>query len=362
MFMLGTALLSMFVSDAAVVAMMMPIAISIYEYVNKVTGKTGTNPYPALGSFLALGVLYAATAGGVGSIAGLPANAVEVSLLESLTDRVIGWFDWMMVGVPLFILLLASFFALLRYFFPPEILNVPGGQEFIKSETQKLGKMSRGEVNVLIVFVVMITLVILPSVASLVLNRDHPVVEYLRAALPIWVVPPLVLTLLFLLPVNFRKGEGTLVWRDLKEHASWNVIFLVTGAVGMIAALTRFGFMEFVQGMMSNFALGTVTLPVISSVVTAISTNIVSGTAAATLFGSVFIPVANQIGLNPASIAILIANVSVGIVFPWAGATAATAFAAGYIELKSMIKVGIVATILMVLISVGIALLFAPIL
>ena len=199
----------------------------------------------------------------------------------------------MMVGVPLFLIEIVCFYGLLRYFFPPEVSTIPGGQEFIRGEIQKLGKMSRGEVNVLIVFAIMLFLFTMPAVVTLVVGGGHPVAQYLRGAVPIWVVPPLVLILLFLLPVNFEKGEGTLVWRDVAEHANWNIIFLVTGAVGMTEALAEFGFMEFIQGALEGFSLGSVTLPVVAAVVTAISTNIVSGTAAATLFASIFIPVAD---------------------------------------------------------------------
>ena len=361
MFMLSTGILSMFASDAAVAAMMIPIAISLYAYVSQVTGATESKGRSALASFLVLGVVYASQAGGVGSIAGLPANAVVVSLVDNLTDRSIGWFNWMMVGVPLFLIEIVCFYGLLRYFFPPEVSTIPGGQEFIRGEIQKLGKMSRGEVNVLIVFMIMLFLFTMPAVVTLVVGGGHPVAQYLRGAVPIWVVPPLVLILLFLLPVNFEKGEGTLVWRDVAEHASWNIIFLVTGAVGMTEALAEFGFMEFVQGVLTDFSLGSVTLPVVAAVVTAISTNIVSGTAAATLFASIFIPVADQLGVNPATIGMLIANASVGILFPWSGALAATAFASGHVDLKEMIKVGLVATVLIVFITLAINLLFAPI-
>ncbi|MDA2935046.1 anion permease, partial [Acidobacteria bacterium AH-259-D05] len=118
MLMLATGILSMFVSDAAVAAMMIPIGMSLYGYVSKVTGGTESSSRSALASFLALGVVYASQAGGVGSIAGLPANAVVVGLVDSLTGRVIGWFEWMMVGVPLFLIEITCFYALLRYLFP----------------------------------------------------------------------------------------------------------------------------------------------------------------------------------------------------------------------------------------------------
>jgi sodium-dependent dicarboxylate transporter 2/3/5 len=76
MYMLVAALMSWFIADAGVVAMMMPIGMSLYAYISKVGD---INPAPGersrLASFLALGTLYGAVAGGVGTIAGGPHNA-----------------------------------------------------------------------------------------------------------------------------------------------------------------------------------------------------------------------------------------------------------------------------------------------
>jgi di/tricarboxylate transporter len=70
----------------------------------------------------------------------------------------------------------------------------------------------------------------------------------------------------------------------------------------------------------------------------------ISGTAAATLYCGIFIPAAAQIGYNPTSMAILIANVAIGVALPWAGATSASAFAGGEVDMRRMVRVGAVAT------------------
>jgi di/tricarboxylate transporter len=90
------------------------------------------------------------------------------------------------------------------------------------------------------------------------------------------------------------------------------------------------------------------------------TTDMMSGVAATALYCNIFIPAAVELGFNPASIAILIANVALGLVFPWAGATAATAFAVGDIAMGRMIRVGIVATALFVGIVATIHLLLSP--
>ncbi len=60
--------------------------------------------------------------------------------------------------------------------------------------------------------------------------------------------------------------------------------------------------------------------------------------------------------------AILITNLAVGIMFPWAGASAGTAFASGYLDMREMVKVGVVATLLLMILAPLIHLLIAPIL
>ena len=98
MYMLVAALISMFIADVGVVGMMMPIGMSLFAYISGVTGiAPEAGKKSRLASFLALGTLYGAVAGGVATIAGLPHNAIGVSLAESLADTYIGWFRWMKV-------------------------------------------------------------------------------------------------------------------------------------------------------------------------------------------------------------------------------------------------------------------------
>ncbi len=152
------------------------------------------------------------------------------------------------------------------------------------------------------------------------------------------------------------------MWRDMTEHAPWNIIFLCTGAVGMADALTEFGVLEFLKELVAGLGIGASGLPFLAAGSVVVGTNLFSGTAAAALFCSIFIPAAADLGLNPASMAILITNLAVGIMFPWAGASAGTAFASGFLDMREMVKVGAVATLLLMILAPLVHLLIAPIL
>jgi di/tricarboxylate transporter len=131
-------------------------------------------------------------------------------------------------------------------------------------------------------------------------------------------------------------------------------------AIGIADALGRFGFMEFMRGNLSAVPMSAAVLPYATGAVVAFLTNVLSGLAATALLANIFIPLAADVGFNPASIAMLVPNVAIGIMFPWSGATAGTAFASGYIELRDMIRVGFFATLVLVIVAGTVHLLFAP--
>jgi di/tricarboxylate transporter len=192
------------------------------------------------------------------------------------------------------------------------------------------------------------------------LGGGHSLVAWLERALPVWVVPPIAMFLLFTIPATGAPGGTLLSWKDAEQQTPWNTMLLVVSGVAMTEALSQFGFVDLMGGVIGGLGLSATALPYIAALFVATTTDMISGTAATALYANIFIPAAVQLGFNPASIAILIANVALGLVFPWAGATAATAFAAGDIEMGRMIRIGIVATAVFAGITATIHLLLSP--
>jgi sodium-dependent dicarboxylate transporter 2/3/5 len=353
-YMLSVGLISMFVSDAATVAMTIPIGISIVRHAGTLAGASATANF---GAFVTLGTLYASVAGGAATIMGVPHSPISVALLQQFTGRELGFFEWMRAGVPVFLALTAVFYGILWMVVRPEIRDIPSGEVYLRAEQAKLGALRSNERRVLCVFAVMVLLFLAPSVTGLVLGAAHPVAAWAVRALPVWVVPPAVMFLLFGVRSADDRGQGLLTWRDTELNGPWNSMFLVGGAVAMTDALTEFGFADLMGGAIKSLGIGSAVLPYVAATVVGVSTNFISGTA---LYCSVFIPAAVQIGFNPASMAILIAHLAVGLIFPWAGATAATAFAAGEVTLGQMIRIGTLATFVFILVVATIHVLLAP--
>jgi sodium-dependent dicarboxylate transporter 2/3/5 len=353
MFVVGV--ISMFVSDAATVAMTIPIGMSLVSHAKALVGAGAgrTN----FGAFVTLGTFYASVAGGTATIMGVPHNAISLSLLEQFTGRQLGFFEWMRVGLPVFVALLVAFYGILWVLVRPEIRDIPSGEAYLRAEREKLGGLRPNERRVMFAFATMVMLFTLPTLTALALGAEHTVAQWAARALPVWVVPPAMMFLLFTVRSSDPTGAALLTWKDAEVHGPWNSMFLVGGAVAMTDALTQFGFVELMGGVIKSLGFGSTVLPYVAASVVGVSTNFISGTA---LYGSVFIPAAVQIGFNPASMAILIAHLAVGLMFPWAGATAATAFAAGEVSLQAMIRIGVITTAAFILIVATIHILMAP--
>jgi len=347
----------MFISDAATVAMMIPIGMSVVRHVH---GQATAGKRTNFGAFITLGTLYAAVAGGTATMMGVPQNAIAVAMVERFTGRQLGFFEWMIVGVPVFFGMLAVSFATLWFLARPEVRELSGGEAFLRDERARLGPLSANERRVLVVFAVMVLLFTLPAIATLAFGDAHPATAAIDRALPIWVVPPVVLFLLFGIRSAVNPDAGLLTWADAERHSPWNIMILVAAGVAMTDALAQFGFVEMMGRAVRTLGVGATLLPYLAATMVAATTNFVSGTAAATLYCSIFVLAAAQLGYNPASIAILIANVAIGVALPWAGATSATAFAAGEVDMGRMVRIGIVATAAFTLVAATIHLVLAP--
>lgn len=66
----------------------------------------------------------------------------------------IGFAQWMVFGTPLaFIMLILSWLLLTYVIFPLKIKEIPGGKEVIRAELKKIGRLSRAEISVGIIFI-----------------------------------------------------------------------------------------------------------------------------------------------------------------------------------------------------------------
>jgi sodium-dependent dicarboxylate transporter 2/3/5 len=131
--------------------MMLPLGIGVLRLMGL---KPGESRY---GTALMLGIAWAASIGGVGTIIGTPPNGIALGILNSTfandpTFHRITFLDWMKFGVPYVLLMIPLAWFILLILNPPEIKSLPGGKSRLLEERGKLGELSRGENLLLLLF------------------------------------------------------------------------------------------------------------------------------------------------------------------------------------------------------------------
>lgn len=347
MIIIVSAVLSALIDDAACVAIMIPIALSVAKFAGDAyIRESGGSKTPRLMVASCLAVLYGSAAGGMATPAGVPFNPLSISLLEQLTVYRVSFAQWTSTGIILMIATIPVFYLVLKFMSPPEVKSIHDGATYFKEEKETLGPLSQGEKNVFFVLIVMIVLWFLPAFIQ---------VKFLD----IWYVPPVAMILLFLLPVDAKKGEMTLEAKDFQTGVLWNVLFLVVSGTAIASGLAQLGIADWLGKMIAaNVTAGI--LPWLAGFVTPILSHLTSGTATTSMVSTILFPIAENLGYNSAILARIIAGTALAVSFPWAGAAAGTAFSSGEISFAEMFKIGFVATIFMTIVITVLSVIIVP--
>jgi sodium-dependent dicarboxylate transporter 2/3/5 len=95
-FMAATAILSMIVSNTATTLIMMPIGLAVLRAARIEPGHTD-----GFAGALAMGIAFAATIGGFGTLVGSPTNAIAAGIIEKAVGFRIDFLTWALYGIPL---------------------------------------------------------------------------------------------------------------------------------------------------------------------------------------------------------------------------------------------------------------------
>ncbi|WP_321780120.1 DASS family sodium-coupled anion symporter [Schaalia cardiffensis] len=359
-FMIATGFLSMWVSNTATAVVMLPIGMSVLTLVAGLVG--GMDKVKRFATALMLGIAYSASIGSVATIIGTPPNALLVAYLAENHDINIGFGQWMLVGAPLaLVFLFFAWWLMVFVMFKPEVDDIPGGRELILQQWKELGRMSRGEIMVAVIFVLAafswVFVPILLDVTGSALNISDSLIAMIAAAL------------LFLIPTDVKSGKRLLDWKTAND-LPWDVLLLFGGGLSLSAMFSKLGLSLWI----GEQAKGLGTLPILV-IVAAVATLIIflteltSNTATAAAFLPIMGGVAMGIGVtaeNPMNVLLLVVPVALAATFafmlPVATPPNAVAYGSGYIKIGDMAKTGLWLNIAgVVLITVVVLLIGVPV-
>lgn len=327
-FMIASALTSMWVSNTATTLMLMPIALAILARAKD----------RALDVPVVLGVAYAASIGGLGTLIGTPPNVIFAGVYERSTGTEYGFLEWMKTGVPVVALgTLLSILWLTRRISVREevVIPAPGG-------------WTAAEVRTLMVFAAAVLLWI---------TRIEPFGGWSS-----WfglgsagdsTVALLAVAGMFLIPDG--KGGALLDWKWASD-IPWGMLLLFAGGICIAIAFEKSG----LSTLIGTSLAGAKTLPpfvlmlLICLVVTFMS-ELTSNTAVATLVLPVLASVAEGTGLSatilmaPAAMA-----ASSGFMLPVSTAPNAIAYGTGRVTIGEMAREGFALNLMLAVVIAGV--------
>ena len=347
-FLLSSALVSMWVSNTATALMMLPIAMSVVELLPRAAGRGGA---PPLGTAILLSIAYGATSGGMGTLIGTPPNALLAAYVAQVHQITIGFGQWMLLGVPVVLVTLPMVYLVLtRVMFTLDGGEVPGMAALIAREKGRLGRLTRPEIAVAVVFTLTAAgWVFQPLLAGVVPLLSDTTIGMTGALL------------LFAIPVDVRRGEFVMTWEATKE-VPWGVLLLFGGGLSLAGNIERHGLSRYLgalAGDLEGLPIGVVVGAVCFGVL--LLTELTSNTATAATFLPIAGALAISLGENPLLLLVptaLAANCS--YMLPVGTPPNAIVYGSGLIALPQMARAGLILNVVLVPIVVGLLLLIGP--
>jgi sodium-dependent dicarboxylate transporter 2/3/5 len=336
--MCATAFISMWISNTAAAAMMLPIGLGLLSMFEVEPGKS------RYGTAVMLGIAWAASIGGVGTIIGTPPNGIALGILNSTLGgdpsyRPISFLGWMSFGVPYVVLMLPAAWLLLLKRYPPEVVRLKGERDRLLDEYSRLGPLSGPEKGTLSVLSLAVLLwvtnpfwgTILPPAAA---GRLAWIDEYS--------IGLICGVLLFLVPAGRGGGGFLLAWGDTK-FVDWGTLILFGGGIALSDAMFRSGLASWIVVPAVRFfgAPSPLLLLLVVVFVMDFLTEVTSNTAVTSMMVPVLIGVSSQSGINPVMIVVGAAVASsMAFMLPVATPPNALVYGTGRVPLREMIRAG----------------------
>lgn len=346
-FMLACAVLSMWISNTATAIMMLPIGASVLQMLDEQRAKEGGSCSPAqmraFGTALMLGIAYACSIGGVGTLVGTPPNLVLAAFVADRYGADLSMLRWMAIGLPLVAVLLPlTWWYLTRVAFRVPATAFPCGRDLLRSDLAGLGALSRGERVTLVVFLATATAWVLrPALVDWTgLTGITDAGIAMCGALS-----------LFVIPVDSKGHRFAMDWSTART-LPWEILILFGGGLSLAAAIDRNG----VASLLASGFTGLGDLPpwvlalAIASVVVFL-TEITSNTAVTTTLMPVLAATAIATDSPPGMLLTTAAlAASCAFMLPVATPPNAIVFSSGYVTAGQMARTGLGLNVIAILV------------
>lgn len=304
----STAFISMWISNTATTAMMLPLALGLLDqedYKNS----------PKVYWYLLLGLAYSANIGGIATLVGSAPNAIVAAALN------LDFIGWMTMGLPVMLTLLPIAILLLW------LLNRPENRLHLAIEHQPM-VWNRPRILVLSIFI----LTILAWVNSRFIAEFLDINKGMDTFIAITAL--IVLHAFNLLP-----------WKTFQKHTDWGVLILFGGGLTLSEVMKSTGVSAWLAQQLliplSSADFSAIVLLLGLALFIIFLTEVASNTATAALLLPILLSLGPELNLDPITIGYLIGlTVSCAFMLPIATPPNAIVFGSGYLPQRRMMRSG----------------------
>lgn len=360
-FMGATAVISMWISNTASTLMMIPIALSL-------AGEMSRNTDAEHRRFLLcliLGIAYAASIGGLGTIIGTPPNLFVVSFMKQHYQVDISFIDWMMLGIPVVIVMTTlTWLVLTHWAFSFALPGERISKSVIVDELDKLGPLTRPEKRLTFVFML--------TAAAWILRV--PVQEQFEILL--WLNDAMIAVgsavLMFIIPAgdapsrqsahSTEQRQSALMDWDTASKIPWGVLLLFGGGLSLASAIKNSGLGEWIGTGLSGLPqLDLIFMILILVTLVIFLTELTSNTATTATLLPILAVLAASSGIDPMLLfAPTALAASCAFMLPVATAPNAVVYSTGQVTIAQMASAGFKLNLVAIMIVTGLSYLLVP--
>ncbi len=335
-FMVSTGFLSMWISNTATAMMMVPIGLAIiYQVAEALKDRPEIDTSQEnfkFGKALMLGIAYSASLGGISTLIGTPPNTLLAGAINTTYGIDLSFARWMLFGVPIsWTFILITWVYLVKFAYPSEFKNLPGGKEVIGNEKLALGKASYEEKAVFIVFI----LAALSWISrSFLLEKINPNIDDTMIAI-------IAALILFAIPSKNKPGDRLLDWNTALK-LPWGILLLFGGGLAIASGFVESGLSAWMgEQLIALQGVHLLMILIIVGTLVIFLTEVTSNTATASMMFPIMAALAFALDIHPYSVMIVAAvSASCAFMLPVATPPNAVVFGSGYIRIQDMAKAG----------------------
>ncbi|MBR6976531.1 MAG: DASS family sodium-coupled anion symporter [Ottowia sp.] len=309
---LVTAGLSMWISNTATAAMMLPLVLGFMENLGK------TDDARNVRVFLLLGMAYAASIGGLGTLVGSPPNVIAAQRLG------MDFAAWMKLGLPLMLIMLPLMLLVLWFMLRPNL------NRRIEIPHEDIPWTPRRILTIVVFVLTAVCWIFSGPLVKTKLGISSPDTFIAIAAIVA------VVTL------------GLASWQQVSAGTEWGVLLLFGGGLTLSALLKSSGAAAVLGDAVASALGGTSPLLVMlgTALFIIFLTEFTSNSASAALLVPVFAAIAKPMGMPEAALVMMIGvGASFAFMMPVATPPNAIVFGSGQLRQSDMVRAGLVLNI-----------------